>query len=203
MSPSRFFIFFFLFVSVSGAPLFPSLRATMVLPLDLEQMTDQAGRIFVGQCLGVSSELDEHQMPATYVRFYVLKGLKGITTGEEILIKQYGTSSAPLKVREGEKAIVPSFSMMVSPGGYDEGGEYLLFIYPESSLGFTSPVGGGQGKFLIVPSKGDPAKGDPEGSKLVVNPFANRFLKGFSLPPNGGGIDLDRITGKIESLVGR
>src|SRR5579885_2032037 len=83
-----------------GAPA----AATMVLPLDLKQMTDQAGRILVGHCEDLTQELDENGMPATYVHLTVLDGIKGVATGDRILIKQFGAARRPLKVAEGENA---------------------------------------------------------------------------------------------------
>lgn len=174
----------------------PAALGTMVLPLDLRDMTDQAGKIFVGRCLESSSELDERGIPATYARFRVQRGLKGAADGEEILVKQFGIEKEPLRVGEGERAVVPIKSMTLSGKGYREGEDYLLFFYPESSLGFTSPVGGGQGKFLVSPQKtgGEPAR-------TAINPLGNRFLKGFSLPPEGGPVDLQAICDRVERMV--
>ncbi len=129
---------------------FPSpLQATMVLPLTTNQMADQSERIFVGRCLGVASELDEYQIPSTYVRLEVIRDVKGTEPGEQILIKQFGTDRKPLDVREGESAIVPTKTFSLPGRSFEIGREYLLYLYPESSLGFTSPVGGGQGKLEV------------------------------------------------------
>ncbi len=123
------------------------LWGTMVLPLTLSQMARQADRIFLGRCLDVSSELDEQDLPSTYLRFEVIQGFKGVKSGEKILIKLFGTERAPLHLLEGEWAILPLKTLMVSPITYKEEDEYLLFLYPDSPLGFTSPVGAGQGRF--------------------------------------------------------
>jgi len=122
-----------------------------VLPMDLSQLTRKADRIFVGRCLEVTSDLDENQIPSTYVRFQVLEGIKGVVSGETILIKEFGVFSPwrSLQVREGESALVPMKTLRVSEGEYRSGEEYLLFLYPNSDRGFTSPVGAGQGKFVV------------------------------------------------------
>lgn len=159
-----------------------SLWGTMVLPLDLPQMTRQAEKIFVGRCQESAVELDENGIPATYVRFQVLQPLKGVSEGETVLIKQYGVLKEPLQVREGEKAIVPLKSISLSPKGYRPGEEYLLFFYPESILGFTSPVGAGQGKFEILTDK--------QGLKVVQNPASYR------LP-----VKFDRMIETVQKLV--
>lgn len=127
----------------------PPLQGMTVLPLDLASMTRQSQKIFVGRCLRRETDLDEYGIPATFVRFHIVQGLKGVTTGEEILVKQFGVSERPLYVREGEKALVPLRSLSAPGKSYVVGREYLLFFYPESAWGYTSPVGGGQGRFEI------------------------------------------------------
>lgn len=115
----------------------------------------------------------------TAIRFHVLKGLKGVGDGQEIRIHQFGVPEEPTVVLEGEKAIVPMKTMTSSGGSYRKGEEYLLFLYPDSVLGLTSPVGGGQGKFQIH----------------------NRSLKGISVSPQGGPVSLDEMLEKIEELL--
>jgi len=161
---------------------FTPIWGTMVLPLNLKQMTKQAEKIFVGRCQESAVELDENGIPATYVRFQVLQPLKGVSEGETVLIKQYGVLKEPLQVREGEKAIVPLKSISLSPKGYRPGEEYLLFFYPESILGFTSPVGAGQGKFEVLTDK--------QGLKVVQNPASYR------LP-----VKFDRMIETVQKLV--
>ena len=48
------------------------------------------------------------------------------------------------------------------------GEEVVLFLYGESELGLSSPVGLGQGKFEVVETK--------EGGKLALNSSNNRTL---------------------------
>ncbi len=172
-------------------------HATMVVPLNLSQMTEQADRIFRGRCLDVTRDLDENQMPATYVRFRVLEGLKGVETGETVFVKQYGVSPRAqpfLHLAEGEKTIVPMKSLSLAPKDYEIGKEYLLFYYPESGLGFTSPVGAGQGLFDVTE--------DGQGRRRAVNPLNNRFLK--ELGRQQGREDatgLNEIESTIQALV--
>jgi hypothetical protein len=170
--------------------LFPFAAAwgTMVLPLNLSQMTRQAGKIFIGRCVDSSPELDEYGIPATFSRFEVLDGIKGVAAGETVLIKTFGTERGPLDVREGEKAIVPLKTIRLSPLRFLPDRDYLLFLYPESSLGFTSPVGAGQGRFEIFT--------DSQGSKLTVNPLGNKFLKN-----RGGPLPLDKMVEAVQKLV--
>ncbi|QQR80865.1 MAG: hypothetical protein IPJ69_01560 [Deltaproteobacteria bacterium] len=190
------------YILIFGLLFFASMaEATMVVPLNLSQMTDQSEKIFRGRCLDITTELDENQMPATYVRFQVLEGLKGVSEGETVLIKQYGSMQDPRavlhsndRIRDGEKIIVPMKSLSLSANSYELGKEYLLFYYPESSLGFTSPVGGGQGLFDISV--------DSHGQKRVVNPLNNQFLKEVKrLKGVEGATNLGEIETTIQSLV--
>ncbi len=157
-------LFVFLFVL---AP-FSRAGAATVLPLSLDQLAAQADRIFVGRCESVTVALDERGVPATYARFQVEEGLKGVAGGGTILVKQFGDARTALKVAEGESAVVSPKTMTLAGAAYRPGASYLLFLYPESDRGFTSPVGGGQGRFEILSS-------GP--SALAVNPLNNRFLE--------------------------
>ncbi len=171
-----------------------SAQAVMVLPLNVTQMTQQAGKIFIGRCNESFISLDENNMPSTLVRFSVISGFKGVVDGEQVLVKQFGVMKQPLEVSEGENVIVPAKSMSVAPQDYEVGQEYLLFFYPESQLGFTSPVGAGQGKFQILENS--------HGEKSVMNPFENKFLKEFVRKKGREGpIKLQDMTETLERLV--
>ncbi len=153
----RFFVLVSLFFS------FPA-WATMVIPMGLKDMTHDAGKIFVGECLDRYEGIDENHLPATYTRWHVLQALKGVQTEDRFLVKMFGVDQPTLHVREGETALIPLRSWNALVGSFQPGEKYLLFLYPESGLGFTSPVGGGQGKFQVILPKSD-------GAALVVNPF--------------------------------
>ncbi len=176
----------------------------MVLPLHWSQMTRQSGKIFVGLCTNTSEELDESNLPVTYVRFQVSNGIKGTTSGDEILIKQFGTQGNIIpSLREGESAIVSMKSMRLPGGGFRTGGKYLLFLYPESSMGFTSAVGGGQGQFEI---KGNGS----EVESLVVTPIHQHlFPSPSTLQVNQKEVspaesaNLKSVIQRVQSMVDR
>jgi len=182
----RVFYLLLVFCLLAASPL----RATSILPLSLDQMTEQSGTIFVGRCQGQETALDEQGIPATYVRFDVEQGLKGVKDGGSLLIKQFGAAGAALSVPEGQSAVVAPKTLSLAGSSYRAGAEYLLFLYPESDLGFTSPVGGGQGRFEIL---------NPGGSSgaLAVNPLDNRFLKTFQQ----GAVSLSDLTQAVRKKV--
>jgi hypothetical protein len=138
------------------------LPATTLRPLNLEELTQKAGTIVVGHCVAIGQGThSKHRLPLSKVTIRVDRTLKGragktltfqtaVTSGDGV-----PDSSAPdlARFRAGEKLI--------------------LFLYPESPSGLTSPVGFGQGKFLLLPGK--------DGKEIAVNGFGNRFLlKGLS-----------------------
>ena len=96
----------------------------------------------MGNCIELSSALDEHQFPSVWIRYRVITAVKGVSTGETVLVKQFG-SQGSIECRPGE--------------------ELLLFFYPDSDYGFTSPVGLGQGKMGV--------QGGTEGGKKVSSPY--------------------------------
>ncbi|MCS6806551.1 MAG: hypothetical protein RMM98_08345 [Acidobacteriota bacterium] len=71
---------------------------------------------------------------------------------------------------------------------YQVGEEVMLFLYPESEQGFTSPVGGGQGKFYL---KRDSQTGERWVSQALPN--ASLF----------DGIKMQKLTMAERELIGR
>jgi hypothetical protein len=98
-------------------------------------MTLHAGRIVHGRVLEVRDGVHPQQghLAVTFVKVQVLEMLKG-NAGREMTFMQYGNS------RHQYVAHMPRYSV---------GEEVVLFLHPESKLGFTSPVAQGQGKFVV------------------------------------------------------
>lgn len=93
--------------------------------------------------------------------------------------------------------------------GYRPGEEVVLFLYPDSQYGFTSPVAGGQGKFIV--------ERDPRtGARQVVNGINNwNLLRGLDAERLGlskteraaigqtrGAISYDVFASLVRKLVG-
>ena len=127
-----------LFVSISWFGAIAASLAMSVLPLQLDEIAANAQLIFQGTCTGNRSEHDSQTgMVVTYTTFEVQETLKG-SVGPSHTIKQAGgeTDHASHRI-EG----IPSFTV---------GQEYVVFLYGVSNLGFSSPVGLGQGQFAVV-----------------------------------------------------
>lgn len=114
---------------------FSRLGAASVERINLFDMVRVADRIFWGRCLQAESGREPSAgLPVTTYTFEVLRGLKGAQAKESIRFRQLSGGPA------GGIPGVPEYS---------PGQEILLFLYPDSRLGLTSPVGLAQGMFRV------------------------------------------------------
>lgn len=101
------------------------------LPLNLDALAETADRVFVGTCIGIK-DIKKDKLAKVHVvkyTFQISEGIKGVDGKTEINFKQWKATT-----REA---------------GYKIGEKYVLFLYPNSRLGLTSPVGFLQGQFNI------------------------------------------------------
>ena len=112
-------------------------RPRNVVALDLQQITERAGLIFLGRVEKVEWKHTSGGGRADRVRvtFRVLDGIRGVRTGEDVQVEEW--------------------SGLWTPGGdrYVPGETLFLFLYPRSRLGLTSPVGGDSGRLEITPTQ--------------------------------------------------
>lgn len=106
-------------------------RASSVVPVDIEQMSLKAGKIFHGRCIDAKAVQDKKGIDSTLVTYEVLRGVKG-EPSSTVTFKVFGSSS------------------------FAAGSEDVLFLYEESPWGFTSPIGLWQGSFSVVQSEDGP-----------------------------------------------
>lgn len=116
-------------------PLPPNLPRQLPVPPDgvaFEKVVGAAGIIFSGHVVSVGHvPLPFGQAPAsTAITFQVDRAIRGIATGRILTIHEW----AGLWAR-GER--------------YRVGERVLLFLYPPSKLGLTSPVAGSMGRFAM------------------------------------------------------
>lgn len=119
-------------------------------------MTLRADRIFSGRC--VATEVIRHPatgLRATRVTFEVERAVKG-DLGATVTLTLLGRGDA---ARGPDPAAMPRFV---------PGARVVLFLYADSPLGLTSPVGFGAGSFSVVLDK--------EGRERAVNAVGNRNL---------------------------
>jgi hypothetical protein len=131
---------FLRFVRVLSALLLPllvsPLTAGQALPsadLSLANLNDSAGMVFSGTVIQIEHAIATDAKPAfVRVKFRVDQAVHGCNAGDEITIAEW----AELWIR-GDR--------------YRKGQRVLIFLYPPSQTGFSSPVAGDVGTLTIGP----------------------------------------------------
>lgn len=127
------FIFCCLFaMAVTAVNSYQHVEARM-LEVNLQKMTGLAGRIVAGRCMGIEKGFHPEypRVKVTFVEIDIFDTIKG-STKTRFKFMQHGHGY-----------------QMSHTSSFKEGEDILLFLYPESQYGFTSPVGGNQGKLSI------------------------------------------------------
>jgi len=95
-----------------------------------------SGYIFAGTVKSVERVAPKGNGVATVqISFHVDEAMRGVRTGQTLAIREWaGLWETGERYRPGERV--------------------LLFLYPPSKLGLTSPVGGRMGRFRIGPDGG-------------------------------------------------
>ena len=149
----RALLFPMLLLSLAGF-----VQASRIRSLNLEEMTARADRVFHGRCTDVRVALDPALgQTVTWVTFVPERAVKGQARGR-ITMKVLGNQSASARPAEATEGI-PRFEV---------GEDVVVFLYPDSQRGLTSPVGFGQGIFRIVKDKA--------GHVAATNQFGNEGL---------------------------
>lgn len=120
---------------LSGAPIVA--RATTMIPLSIEQLTERAQDVVRGQTLSATSAWDGHGRIVTHARVQVDESLAGTRTpGDVVDVATYGGT-------------VDGTSMLViGAPSFVAGEEVVLFLAPQGALG-TGVAELGQGKFEV------------------------------------------------------
>ncbi|MHB1051383.1 MAG: hypothetical protein ACYC09_14990 [Bacteroidota bacterium] len=127
-----FIAFLYLVISLN------SVFAQRTIRVNLEEMVSAAGMIVHGTVIFVKTEIDPQTgILSTFVTIDVTENLygqpEGVVTMKMVAAK---TESGARKLAE-----MPVFT---------PGEEIVVFFHLPSELGFTSPVGMGQGKFSVI-----------------------------------------------------
>ena len=122
------------------------------LPLNLEEITSASDRIFTGICTNVEEIEDDlkSKLPVVKYTFKITEAIKGLQEKEEITFKQWQPTT--------------------KDASYEVEKKHILFLYPNSERGLTSPVGFLQGQFKVA------KKGLIRRSEVVTNKSSNRGL---------------------------
>jgi hypothetical protein len=180
--------------AVALLALAPHANATIMLQLDLAELTERAGTIFRGTVISVETgavAAGGGSLPTITYRFVVNDLIKGEPThlkGDNAIVEIQVIGSLKPSMADGNGVIrldafrdVPRFKI---------GGDYLLFATSPSSIGLSTTVGLGQGAFKVFAANGGMA---------AVNEFNNA---GLGL--NGDGpIAYSVLSAKINALLGQ
>lgn len=114
----------------------PGESTAQVRQVALPEMVSSSGMIFAGHVLHVEGKTDERGDIVTETTFRVETPIRGVLPGT-LTITQYGGTSS-----EG--------TMLLAHMRYfREGERVLVLLYPPSELGFTAPIGMGQGVWNV------------------------------------------------------
>jgi hypothetical protein len=114
-------------------------------PLDIGELTQAAGTIVHGRIVAVQqgTHPDYPNVAVVNVTVQVLRNIRG-ADAQQITFRQWVQPIRQLGV-----AKAPARKMRVA-AGYTVGQDLVLFLYPPSRYGLTSPVGADQGKFAVL-----------------------------------------------------
>ena len=174
---SRFWQFFVvaLIVTLASPPVVAEQPSRLQIPGNLPgspylqhrpPLTQSSGYIFVGTVQSVERAAPKGNGVATIqINFHVEQGMRGVRSGQTLAIREWaGLWESGERYRAGERV--------------------LLFLYPPSKLGLTSPVRGPLGRFRIG-----------SGGQVALDP--GRI--GLLTPRTGGG---DRLRGRTSVSPG-
>jgi hypothetical protein len=159
----------------------PTLPPRGPVTITLPQIVHDAGIIFSGRVsfVGRASSPFGQNAASTTVVFEVEHAIRGTSQGKRLTIHEWaGLWNRGERYRVGERV--------------------LLFLYPPSSLGLTSPVAGASGRFAI----------DGEGG-LLINPqtagilAADPLIRGRTIVPFADFVQAVRRTGEEFSEADR
>jgi len=169
-------------------------HATIMLQLNLEEMTGRADKIFRGTVINIQQSTIEAggaELPTVTYRLRVeelFKGQASEVKGEKAVVQIRMIGS--IKPAPANKAGKVKFSAFRDVPRLVMGGDYLLFTTSESSIGLSTTVGLGQGAFKVGPM---------EGELQAVNEFNNA---GLGL--NGAGpVEYVKLGEEIRALLGQ
>jgi len=106
--------------------------ANRVLGPQWQSLSRRAGMIFAGTVLssGTQTVRMDRSVPAIELRFRIDRPIAGVAAGQVLTIHEWaGASFGQRPLRPGERV--------------------LIFLYPPSRLGLTSPIGGSLGQIAL------------------------------------------------------
>lgn len=175
--------------------------AVMVTPLNVEELTNRADKVFVGTCVNVARSVTAQGLPIVSVTFTVTESVKG-DVGSTITFQQLdpqgqrpiATPPAPdERVSENPQSIFSAAAIANLPQ-YTPGEEALLFLAAPGKLGLTAPIGLTQGKLPVTTLA--------SGEKVITNTALRKTaLTDSSLPDPGKTARYDRFLTVLRTIT--
>ena len=188
---------------VAALAAFPAPAQAVRQHLDLSTMTERAGTIVSGRITELRSGAHPRykNVGVLFITVKVNEMIKGTPAQTFTFMQFTGRAAQPSSGKPLSMArTLPHMPM------YRVGEEVVLFLYPPSSVGFTSPVGGEQGKFIVRRSPGQPVTvvSDGGNGQLTVEgplpagltPEQQRMLRN-----PGNELELNTFRGAVKRLV--
>ena len=125
--------------NLATAQLSDQVIAERILGPQWKQLSRRAGMIFAGTVLNetaqsaVAEQAVARAIPSVLLKLRVDQAISGVETGQTLTVHEWtGSSSMHRPMHRGE--------------------HILIFLYPPSRLGLTSPVGEALGQFVLDPT---------------------------------------------------
>lgn len=163
--------------------------ATRMRSVPLEERARKAERIVVGRVTGarVGTHPRYPRVVVTHVTLRVRETWKG-APAEVVTFMQFGDAAGGTpKEREG-RVRMPRIPGLPT---YTVGEEVLLFLFPPSDAGLTSPVGGAGGKIRV---RRDAATGAPSVEEAVLE-------RGQIAPATDATVSLARARERVQASL--
>jgi len=156
--------------------------AERILGSQWRQLSTRAGIVFAGTVLsgGVRTVATDRPVPSIVLRFRVDRAIAGVDAGQILTIHEWtGALLQQKPMRPGER--------------------FLLFLYPPSHLGLTSPIGGRQGQ-IRLDSTGQivARRSDLLSRQTAMQPISSSASHSSTRAP----VRLDQLTRAIRSARG-
>jgi hypothetical protein len=140
-------------------PVIPTIPPGSAQPQHPHPLTQSSGYIFAGTVKSVERIAPKGNGVATVqINFHIDQGLRGVRTGQTLAIHEWA-------------------GLWESGESYRPGEQVLLFLYPPSKLGLTSPVQGPMGRFKVGP-EGQVTLDPRRISFLAPRPLTRNSLRG-------------------------
>jgi hypothetical protein len=152
-------------------------------PVDLEAMARRAGVIIAGRVVRVCPGTHPRypRLGVTFVTVHVAEALKGAEPGDFTFMQIGHAADALPPLGSARTFLIPDLPT------YRPGEELLLFLYPATQTGLTSPVDGRRGKWPLE-------RGSRDGTRRV----AGMRLSPSPGHPPGGGTPLAAVRARVQ-----